>query len=288
MPDPRDVLKAHGLWARKRFGQNFLVDPGAPGLIATAGGATRADVVFEIGAGVGTLTRALADIAGRVVALEHDADLVPVARAELADLPDVEVREGNVLDIDWVALAAELGGPVVVYGNVPYNLSTQIMVGLLEAPHAWRRVCLLLQREFATRVAAPPGSRRCGALSAQVALRTHATIALEVSPTSFFPVPKVDSSVLVLEPRAKLAVDVGDESTFRKVVRALFAQRRKMARKALKPLCADSEALLEEAGLEPTRRGETFQLEELAALSRALGSREKGGLNENPPPNPVP
>lgn len=270
MRDPRTVLREHGLWAKKRFGQNFLVAPDMPWRIAAAGGATARDVVFEIGPGCATLTRALAAQAGRVVALEHDRELVPVARAEMADAPHVEIREGNVLDVDWAALAAELGQPPVVYGNVPYHLSTPIIVGLIEARSSWRRVCLLLQREFAERVAAPPGDRRCGTLSARAGLWTHATIALQVGSGSFHPRPKVDSSVLVLEPRAEPAVDVGDEAAFHMLVKALFAQRRKMARKALKPVCGDAMEVLEAAGLEPTRRGETFSMEELAALSRAL------------------
>ena len=158
----------------------------------------------------------------------------------------------------------------MVYGNVPYHLSTPILLGLIAAPRAWSRVCLLLQREFAERVAAPPGTRRCGTLSARAALWTHPTAALQVSASSFHPRPKVDSTVLVLEPRTEPAVDVGDEAVFYTVVKALFSQRRKMARKALKPVCASPTEVLESAGLEPTRRGETFTLEELGALSRAL------------------
>ncbi len=270
MRDPREVLKAHGLWAKKRFGQNFLIDPSIPGRIVAAGGVSADDVAFEIGPGCGTLTAAIAQIAGRVVAIEHDRDLVPVARAELAATPTVEVRTGDVLDVDWHALAAELGGPPVVYGNVPYNLSTPIVLGLLAARGAWKRACLMLQREFAERVAAPPGTRRCGTLSAQVALWTHATLAFEVGADSFHPRPKVDSAVLVLEPRAEAAADVGDPQVFRTVVKALFAQRRKMSRKALKQVCRDPRAVLEAVGLDPTRRGETFTLEELAALSTEI------------------
>ncbi len=270
MRDPRTVLKEHGLWAKKRFGQNFLVDPAIPARIAAAGGAGPTDVAFEIGPGCGTLTAALAPLAGRVIALEHDRDLVPIARAELADQPHVEIREGNVLDVDWVALTQELGQPPVVYGNVPYHLSTPIVLGLLAARGSWRRACLLLQLEFAERLASPPGTRACGTLSAHVALWTVPTLAFHVSSSSFFPRPKVESAVLVLEPLAEPAADVGDEATFRRVVKALFSQRRKMARKALKPLCENTSQVLEAAGLDPTRRGETFTIEELAALTRTL------------------
>jgi 16S rRNA (adenine1518-N6/adenine1519-N6)-dimethyltransferase len=152
------------------------------------------------------------------------------------------------------------------------------VIGLLEARGSWRRACLLLQREFAVRVAAPPGTRACGTLSALAALWTHPTVAFHVGSASFFPRPKVESVVLVLEPRTEPAADIGDEATFRRVVKALFSQRRKMARKALKPLCENTSQVLESAGLDPTRRGETFTIEELAALSRALSEQRRAVL----------
>ena len=268
--DPRGVLKAHGLWAKKHFGQNFLVSPSAPERIAAAGGAGPGDTVFEIGPGCGTLTRALAARAGRVVALEHDRELVPVARAEVAEWPGAEIREGNVLDLDWRALAGELGAPPLLYGNLPYHLSTPILLALLEAPEAWIRACFLLQREFAERVAAPPGSRECGTLSAYAALLTRPRLAFRLPPGAFHPPPKVESAVLVLERLPAPAADVGDFEVFRRMVRALFGQRRKTARNALRSVTPDSESALSCAGLAPERRGETFTLPELAALSRAL------------------
>jgi 16S rRNA (adenine1518-N6/adenine1519-N6)-dimethyltransferase len=269
--DPRSVLKAHDLWAKKRFGQNFLVDRGAPERIVRAGGATAADTVFEIGPGVGTLTRALANFAGRVVALEYDRDLVPVARAELVDAPHVEVRAGDVRDVDWDALAAELGGPLVVYGNIPYHLSTDIVLGLVEHPAAWRRACFLLQLEFAERMATPPGEKGCGAPSAAVALHTEPRIAFRVGRGAFHPPPNVDSAVLVLQRRERPAEDVGDPRVFRQIVAALFGQRRKTARNALRALTPDADALLERAGLDPQRRGETFRL---ARVTRWFGTAE--------------
>jgi 16S rRNA (adenine1518-N6/adenine1519-N6)-dimethyltransferase len=268
--DPRTVLKAHGLWAKKHFGQNFLVAREAPARIAAAGGCGPDDFVFEIGAGCGTLTRALAERGAQVVALEHDRELVPVARAELATLGRVEVREGNVLDVDWPALAAEAGRPICVYGNLPYHLSTPILLALLEHPEAWTRACFLLQREFAERVAAPPGTRECGTLSAYTAVWTRPRIAFRIGPGSFHPPPRVESAVLVLERLASPAAELGDEGRFRAMVRALFQQRRKTARNALRAQFPDADAALEAAGLAPDRRGETFTLEELARLSRSL------------------
>ncbi|MCA9540693.1 MAG: ribosomal RNA small subunit methyltransferase A [Myxococcales bacterium] len=271
--DPRQVLRAAGLWTKKQFGQNFLIDASLPDRIAAAGGAVHDDVVFEIGAGLGTLTRALAPRVGRLIALEHDRDLMPVLRAELAEHPHVEVRAGNVLDTDWVAEAEAAGRPLVVYGNLPYHLSTDILLGLLAAPTAWTRACFLLQYEFAVRLAAPPGERETSALSAHAALTALSTLMFPVPASSFHPAPKVESAVLVMERLAAPPVDVGDPIAWRQVVRALFAQRRKMARKALKALTPEAEALLAEAGLDGTRRGETFTLAELAALSRAFSAR---------------
>jgi len=268
--DPREILKAHGLWTKKHFGQNFLVAPGVPDRIAAAGGAGPNDTVFEIGAGVGTLTHALAARAGRVITLERDRDLIPVLHHEFAGNDAVTIREGDVLDIDWMAEAEANGGPLLIYGNLPYHLSTKIVLGLLGAPMAWTRACFLLQREFAARLAAPPGDRGTSALSAQAALWALSSLAFRVAPGSFHPPPKVESAVLVMERRPKPIVDVGDPKAYRRIVRALFAQRRKMARRALRSVVPDPTALLDAAGVDPTARGEQLDLESLAALSRAL------------------
>jgi 16S rRNA (adenine1518-N6/adenine1519-N6)-dimethyltransferase len=268
--DPRDVLKGHGLWTKKHFGQNFLIDPSIPDRIAQVGGASAKDVIFEIGAGCGTLTRSLAPIASRVIALEYDRDLAPVARAELAWAENVEIREGNVLDVEWDTLAEEAGQPLVIYGNLPYHLSSRILLELLEHEQSWHRACFMLQKEFAVRLCAKPGRRESSALSVQTALLTWATMVFEVGASSFHPAPKVDSAVVVLERRPEPAAEVGDPRSFRNVVRALYAQRRKMARRALKSISSDPEGLLSAAGIDGSRRGENFTLEEIAALSRAL------------------
>ena len=272
--DPRDVLKRHGLWTKKRFGQNFLVSPTIPEQIARVGGVRLTDSVFEIGAGCGTLTRALAPRASRVIALEYDRDLIPVAKAELADYPHVEIRQGNVLDIDWNQVRSEFEQPPLIYGNLPYHLSSKIILGLLEKPQTWQRACFMLQKEFADRLSAKIGSRQSSALSVQVAVWAVTTHAFSVPSDAFHPSPKVDSSVIVMERLSQPAVDIGAQNSFRVVVRTLFAQRRKMARKALKPITDDVEGLLSLAGLDGTRRGENFNLEEVAALSRALKAQQ--------------
>ena len=268
--DPRDVLKSHGLWTKKKFGQNFLIAPAVPQQIVQAGGLLKNDVVFEIGAGCGTLTRALAPHAKRVIALEYDRDIVPVAQAELDEAKHVEIREGNILDVDWQSIKNELGQVPVIFGNLPYHLSSKIILGLIENPGAWRRACFMLQKEFAQRLTANVGTRTSSALTAQCALWAVTSHAFDVPAHAFHPAPKVQSSVIVMESLDEPAVDVGDPKVFQSVVRALFGQRRKMVRKALKPICSDIQTLLSENGLDGHRRGETFTLDEIGILSRAL------------------
>jgi len=269
IPNPHQVLRAHGLKAKKALGQNFLTDMGVVERIAQSGGLTSESVVFEIGAGCGTLTHALAARAKRVVALEYDDDLIGILRDEMSYAPSVELMHGDVRKLDWSALSEALGDSVTVYGNLPYYLSSEILLSLLRGPLPWSRACFLVQLEFAQRVCAPPGDRRAGSISALTHLLTYPSVLFQVPASSFTPAPKVESAVMVLERRAEPAFDVGDARSFRAIVKALFAQRRKMARRSLKPLCPEPDRLLESCGLDPSARGERFSLEELAALSRA-------------------
>jgi 16S rRNA (adenine1518-N6/adenine1519-N6)-dimethyltransferase len=270
LPNPYQVLRDHGLRAKKSLGQNFLVDPNIPPQIASSGGLRHGDVVFEIGAGCGTLTHCLGDLATQVIAIEYDEDLAPIAQAELAYASHVDVRHQDVRDLNWSKVADEVGQPLVIYGNLPYYLSSEILLSLLANPTSWKRACFLVQLEFAQRVCATPGNRKAGSISALTHLLTYPSMLFEVPPSAFSPPPKVTSAVMVLERRDGWAEDVGDLKTFRRVVRALFAQRRKMARSALRGICEHSEELLTSLGLTPTTRGERFTLAELARISRAL------------------
>jgi len=279
IPNPYHVLRAHGLKAKKALGQNFLTDMSVVERIAESGGLSSDSVVFEIGAGCGTLTHALAARAGQVLALEYDDDLISILASELSYAPHVRLRHGDVRALDWGALTEELGEPLTVYGNLPYYLSSEILLALLEGELQWTRACFLVQLEFAQRICAPPGSRRAGSISALTHLLTYPTVLFQVPAEAFTPAPKVESAVIVLERRARPAFDVGDPKRFRALVRALFAQRRKMARRSLKPLCPDPEALLQACALDPTTRGERFTLEQLATLSRAWAAGKGHELN---------
>ena len=270
LPNPYQVLRAHGLRAKKSLGQNFLIDPNIPPQIARSGGLRHGDVVFEIGAGCGTLTHCLGDLSTRVIALEYDEALASIAQAELAYAEHVDIRRGDVRDLDWSAVATEVGQPLVIYGNLPYYLSSEILLSLLANPESWTRACFLVQLEFAQRVCAKPGERKAGSISALTHLLTYPSLLFEVPPTAFSPPPKVTSAVMVLERRDEWAEDVGDLKTFRRIVRSLFAQRRKMARSSLRGVHPQAEELLTRLGLSPTMRGERFNLAELALISREL------------------
>ena len=231
IPNPYHVLREHGLKAKKSLGQNFLVDPYMPLRIAQSGGIQKQDIVLEIGAGCGTLTHALAHYAHRVIALEYDEDLVPIAQSEMSYAPHVEIRQQDIHTFDWQSFAQESNQPIVVFGNLPYYLSSDILLSLLEDNPYWTRACFLVQQEFAQRVCALPGNRQAGSISALTHLLTYPSMLFQVDAECFSPPPKVTSAVMVLEKRDQPQYQVGSMKSFRHVVRALFAQRRKMVRR---------------------------------------------------------
>lgn len=266
--DPRNVLKKHGLWTKKQFGQNFLIDGQIVERIVSVSGALPTDKAFEIGAGCGTLTRLIAPAVEQLTTLEYDKTLIPVLEQELGEFEQVDVRSGNVLDIDWHA-EAESNRPLMLFGNLPYHLSSDIILSLIDSPHSWRRACFMVQKEFGERLAAPAGTRQSSALSVQLQLIAFTSIAFYVPPNAFVPAPKVDSCIVIIEPRRDVSYEVTFLRAFRIVVRALFGQRRKMARRALKSLDVDPHTLLSVAKMDGSRRGETFNLDELSTLAQS-------------------
>jgi 16S rRNA (adenine1518-N6/adenine1519-N6)-dimethyltransferase len=278
------ILSERGLSAKKSWGQNFLVDPEIPERIAKACGFSPDDVVVELGAGLGHLTRALAAEAFRVVAVERDRDLARILREEVAEVPSVEVVEANAVTLPFGPIAARAGRRLVVAGNLPYHLSSQILVHLLDERAHLRRLVLMLQKEVAVRIASPPGSREYGVLSVLCQHHADVRILFDVPRGAFHPQPKVQSSVMrfdLLEvPRHPV-----DEPLFRTVVHAAFAQRRKMVRNSLASglrtagLEISGEELdgaLAEVGIDPRARAETLSVAELAALAHAVGQRRAG------------
>ena len=256
---------------RRALGQHFLRDPSIARAIVDLVAPTERDLVVEIGPGDGALTSLLVGRAGRVIALEIDR---PLAAALRARLPAVEILDADARSWDYAALAAPAGGRVLVLGNLPYSVGKPILMALIEARAAIHEMALMLQREVAERVAAPPGGKTYGSLSIFSQLHCDVRVAFRVPPGAFRPPPKVDSAVLHLRVLREPRVALADPRRFEHVVRAAFAQRRKMLANALGaglglPLDVVRRAAAA-GGVDPTRRAETLTLSEFAALTTAL------------------
>jgi len=268
------TLRAHGIRPRKRFGQHFLVSRTTLRHILDAAALTPSDGILEIGAGIGTLTAALAPLVDTVLAVEVDRALLPALRETVAPFPNVRVETGDVMRLDLAGLIASLPSPRKAVSNLPYNIASPLIVNALEASVRLTRLVFTVQREVAQRLAALPGGKDYGALSVAVQYRAEARVVARVPSGAFFPPPDVESAVVVLEPRAVPPVDVGDEGLFFRVVRAAFAQRRKTLRNTLAAGLAVSPAAVEAAcraaGVDAGRRGETLDLAAFAALTRSL------------------
>jgi 16S rRNA (adenine1518-N6/adenine1519-N6)-dimethyltransferase len=257
---------------RRALGQHFLRDRDLARAIVDALAPGPGDLVVEIGPGQGALTVELARRAGRVVALELDRALAASLRARL---PSVEVVEADATRWDYRSVRRPPGGRALVIGNLPYSVGTTILMALVEAREALDEAVVMLQREVAERVAAGPGSRSYGSLSVLVQLGWDARVILRAPPGAFRPPPRVESALLRLTPLPRPRAAAGDERQLRTVVRAAFARRRKTLANALAaglslPASRVRE-VLEEAGIDPSRRAETLDLEEFIRLSAAIG-----------------
>jgi 16S rRNA (adenine1518-N6/adenine1519-N6)-dimethyltransferase len=276
LPPLRDVIRRHGLKARKSLGQNFLLDLNLTARIARAGGALDGVTVVEIGPGPGGLTRALiAAGARRVIAVERDERAVAALAEIAARHPDrLHVVSGDALDFDPRPLIGD--DPAVrVVANLPYNIATALLVRWLSVepwPPWYDALVLMFQREVAERIVAVPGSKSYGRLSVLVGWRTEAKILFDVSAAAFVPPPKVTSSVVRLVPRREPLPC--DRRLLERVTEAAFGQRRKMLRQSLKSLGHDPHALLAAAGIAETARGEDISVAGFVALARALADRD--------------
>ncbi|TPN54231.1 MULTISPECIES: 16S rRNA (adenine(1518)-N(6)/adenine(1519)-N(6))-dimethyltransferase RsmA [unclassified Mesorhizobium] len=269
LPPLRDVIERHELQAKKALGQNFLLDLNLTSKIARAAGDLTNTTIIEVGPGPGGLTRALLfNGARRVIAIERDERCL-AALAEISEhYPGrLEIIAGDALKTDFAALAT--GAPTKIVANLPYNIGTELLIRWLtvaEWPPFYASMTLMFQREVAQRIVAAPGSDAYGRLGVLAGWRTQARIAFDVPPQAFTPPPKVTSSVVHLEPRATpLPADV---KKLGRVTEAAFGQRRKMLRQSVKGL--GGEALLERAGIDPTRRAETLSVEEFVRLTNLV------------------
>jgi 16S rRNA (adenine1518-N6/adenine1519-N6)-dimethyltransferase len=266
--DVRRLLDQHGLAPSRARGQNFVVDPNTVRRIARLAGVGPGDRVVEIGAGLGSLTLALAETGASVTAIEVDTRLVPVLRSVVEPV-GVAVVEGDALRLDWAALLGE--GPWVLVANLPYNVATPLVADLLDGVPAIARMLVMVQREVGERLAAGPGDEAYGAVSVKVAYWATAKVVGRVPPTVFHPVPKVESALVRIDRRAEPAVgpDVDPEWLFR-LVAAGFGQRRKMLRRSLAAL-VPAEAFVA-AGIRPEARAEELSVTDWGKLAACTSS----------------
>ena len=254
---------------RKWLGQHFLTDPRILGRIADVLGITKNDTVVEIGPGRGALTEQLISRAKRVVAIEIDRDLAKLLREKYADDDRVTIIESDVLDVN---LGEAAGGPYLVAGNVPYNITTPILFHALEYPRAERAV-YLVQREVAERVIAVPASENYGALSANLQALAHAELSFRVSAGAFTPPPKVESAVMRITPRPDPLISAEEEAPYRAMVVGAFGFRRKQMQRVIRELwglgAEQAAEILARAGIDSAARPEVLRPEDFARLLRA-------------------
>jgi 16S rRNA (adenine1518-N6/adenine1519-N6)-dimethyltransferase len=262
--DPGRQLRAHGLRPAKALGQHFLRDRSVVTRIVDLLDPGPEDVVVEIGAGLGALTRELAARGARVVAVERDETLCRVLRAEMGQGVTIERADARELDLGAYARY----GRVLVAGNIPYNISSELVLLLVEQRAAFRVAVLMVQAEFAARLAAPPG-REQGALSVRCQQHLEVLRAFQVAPGCFHPPPRVRSTVVRLVPRPAPLAQVADDAAMERLVRDAFSKRRKTLRNALGPRAGLDEAL-DRSGIDGRRRPETLSIAEFARLTDEL------------------
>ena len=273
LPPLREVIRRHGLAARRSLGQNFLLDLNLTARIARAAEPLEGVTVVEVGPGPGGLTRALLALgARRVIAIERDERCV-AALQELGEYfgDRLRVIAGDAMQIDLAPYVQS--GPVRVVANLPYNIATALLVSWLTVepwPPWYDMLVLTFQREVAHRIVAAPGTKSYGRLSVLAGWRTSAQILFDIAPRAFVPAPQVTSSVVRLVPRAQPLRC--ERRLLERVVEAAFGQRRKMLRQGLKSLGVDALALLTAAGIDPTARAEDIAIEGFVALARALAA----------------
>ena len=268
------ILKVFHLRASKKLGQNFLIDAAVVRGIVEAAELQEGDRVLEIGPGIGTLTQGLAESGAQVTAVELDKKLPAVLAETLKGYENVRIVQGDILKTDIRELMGD--APFKVAANLPYYITTPILMALLEQRLPIRKIVTMVQKEVAERMIAPPGSKTYGALSVAVQYYTAPEIVLDVPPKSFIPAPEVDSVVIACKVRGEPPVTVRDEKLFFRVVKAAFGQRRKTLSNALKGagfLKDEVQEALEQAGIEAARRGETLSLEEFAQLADAFTTK---------------
>ncbi|MHB8139105.1 MAG: 16S rRNA (adenine(1518)-N(6)/adenine(1519)-N(6))-dimethyltransferase RsmA [Smithellaceae bacterium] len=280
MATPRDILQLYDIKPKKRLGQSFLVDVNTIKKIAASALISADDVVVEIGAGIGVMTREIAQIARRVIAVEIDPKLVATLREQLVLCSNVEIHSGDVLKFDFASISDKYNSKVKVVGNIPYNISSPVIFHLLSFRSAVRCFTLMLQKEVVQRLVSVPDNKHYGVPSVMLQMFAEVERLFDVPATCFFPRPNVESSIIQGTFREKPLMELADETFFSRLVKSSFAQRRKMLINNLKNAKfleglsdVNLQEALEASGIDGKRRGETLSVEEFGLLSNILKYR---------------
>jgi 16S rRNA (adenine1518-N6/adenine1519-N6)-dimethyltransferase len=284
----KSILNRHGFRFTKSLGQNFLIDDNILKKIVGAANINSQDLVLEIGPGIGTLTRELAARARKVATVEIDKRLLSILEETLADFSNVTVIHGDILKINLTQLVHNLFDDLSfkVVANLPYYITTPIIMGILERGVPFESITVLVQREVAERMVASPGNKDYGALSVAVQYYTVPRVVGKVPASVFIPPPKVDSMIITLEKRSEPSVHVEDRRLFFEIVHAAFAKRRKTLINNLMSAGGELkgwtrqeiEEVLNQCGIDPQRRGETLSFEEFAFIANRILSKKKSKI----------
>lgn len=279
-----DLVKRHGFKFTKSLGQNFLIDDNIVDKIVAGAGIGPSDKIIEVGPGIGTLTREMASRTGALMAVEIDKNLIPILTDTLGDYENVKIVNEDIIKADIRGLIDENldGGPIKLVANLPYYITTPIIMRFLEEDINVTDIVVMVQKEVAERMNAQPGGKDFGALSVAVQFYCDTEIVAKVPRHLFVPQPNVDSIVIALRVRPERKYRVDNEDLFFKVVKAAFGQRRKTLLNSIASMGNLTKDMvkeaLEEAGIDPKRRGETLSLDEFANLSNVIGNKLKETL----------
>ncbi|HBG5344918.1 TPA: 16S rRNA (adenine(1518)-N(6)/adenine(1519)-N(6))-dimethyltransferase RsmA [Clostridioides difficile] len=275
----KEVVQKYNFKFSKSLGQNFLIDSNIIDKILSGARITRGDNIIEVGPGIGTLTREMGKIAEKVVAIEIDRNLIPILKDTLSDLDNIEVVNQDILKVDIQELVKDKlnGGPVKLVANLPYYITTPIVMKFLEEDIPVTDIVVMVQKEVADRMNAIPGTKDYGALSIAVQYYCETEIVAKAPRHMFIPQPNVDSTVIGLHVRAEKKYDVHNEEIFFKTVKASFGQRRKTLLNSLGGLGFlnkdEIREILKEANIDEKRRGETLSIEEFSVLSNIINTK---------------
>ncbi len=277
MTSPKILLASHNIHPKKQFGQNFIVDPAFAETIVRRAGISTEDIILEIGAGVGALTVPLARKAKKIFAVERDPRIIGLLNTQIlaAGFKNVDVIQKDILAMDINALSNDAGRSMIVMGNLPYNISSQVLVRLIHARKCISRAVLMFQKELSQRLTAQVGCKDYGRLSVMLRYCSDVKKLIDARASLFYPKPKVDSEILELKFKREIQTQAIDELFFFKVIKAGFGNRRKTLKNALTAsgLNIDAAAAtwaLEKSLIDPVRRAETLTVEEFVTLSNTL------------------